>query len=147
MIDNANTPPAPERAGAAPTFRPSVLLAEDDAAFSRVMTGRLKDIGAQVSTCFDATHALFIMAREGPPDLLIIDIRMPAGNGLAVCEMMRDDARLKDVPIIVISGQADDQMAARAVSMQAHFIRKHADMWPELRELCCQILGIASAPA
>lgn len=124
-----------------PPGRPRrILLAEDDAALSRVLAERLKGLGAQVTKSPDASHALFLMIKNDVPDLVVLDIRMPSGNGLAVCEMMRDDARLAEVPVIIISGVASEQDEARVERLNAHFIRKSADVWAAMKPLCEQLL-------
>lgn len=117
-----------------------VLLAEDDNALSRVLADRLRSIGAHVTVTHDASHALFIMMQNERPDLVILDIRMPSGNGLAVCEMMRDDARLATVPVIILSGVATSEHISRAKRLKASFVRKDKNIWAVLLPLCERIL-------
>lgn len=42
-------------------------------------------------------------ARKEPPDLILLDIMMPGMNGYQVCQAIKDDAHLKDIPVIFIS--------------------------------------------
>ena len=52
----------------------------------------------------DAMHALF-GAERVRPDLIILDVNMPGGNGLAVAEMLAGNAELRDVPVIIHTGR------------------------------------------
>ncbi len=117
-----------------------VLIADDDGALTRVLEGRFRAQGVRVVTTHDAAHALFLM-QSSPPTLAILDISMPAGNGLAVCEMMRDNSQLKDVPVIIISGQSTPSAQARARVLGAHFVQKGPGLWEDLRPLCEGPLG------
>lgn len=118
-----------------------ILLAEDDRALSHIVSKRLQSIGQRVYVSRDAAHTLFLMHKE-PPDLVILDVLMPAGNGLAVCEMMRDDVRLRNIPVIIITGLNDDATRDRAQHLNAKFISKSDLLWEQLRSLCAELLGI-----
>jgi DNA-binding response OmpR family regulator len=117
-----------------------VLLADDDGALTRVLEGRFRAAGLRVVTAHDATHALFLM-QSSPPSLAIMDIRMPAGNGLAVCEMMRGNSQLANVPVIIITGQDSESAKARARELSAEYICKGPGLWEDLRPLCERLLG------
>lgn len=110
---------------------PHVLLADDNPELCQLLEIRLKTLGATITVAHDATHALYLMSRN-PPDLVILDIWMPAGNGLAVCEMMRDHAALCDVPILVITGDSSDEARQRVTDLGAHIICKGEDLWDRI---------------
>jgi DNA-binding response OmpR family regulator len=79
--------------------------------------------------------------QSSPPSLVIMDVKMPAGNGLAVCEMMRDNSQLKEVPVVMITGHDEESVRSRARILNAHYLCKSPGLWEELRPLCEQILG------
>ncbi|MHB8120788.1 MAG: diguanylate cyclase domain-containing protein [Desulfuromonadaceae bacterium] len=56
-------------------------------------------------TIFSATHGSEALecARETPPDLILLDIVMPEMNGYEVCERLKDNPLLRDVPVIFLS--------------------------------------------
>src|SRR5262245_9601703 len=123
-----------------------VLIADDDGALTRVLESRFRVHGVRVVTAHDATHALFLM-QSSPPALVILDIHMPAGNGLAVCERMRGNSQLADVPVIVISGQTDQAARARVRTMLADYVIKGPGLWDDLRPLCERHLGRSLKPS
>ena len=53
-------------------------------------------------------------ARQLPPDLILLDVRMPQMDGYEVCEQLKADAHLKQIPVIFVSAQdaADDKVKA-----------------------------------
>jgi len=55
-----------------------------------------------------STHDLDETVRQFPPDLIILDVRMPDENGIEVCDRIRRDRRFDVVPIIFLSGLADE---------------------------------------
>jgi DNA-binding response OmpR family regulator len=120
-----------------------VLIADDDGPLSIMLTERFRALGVEVTVAHDAAHALFLMQKR-PPALVILDIQMPAGNGLAVCEMMRGDARLADLPVIIMSGNASDRHQVRARELSAHFVLKGENLWNQIRDLSAAPLGVAA---
>ena len=117
-----------------------VLIADDDGALTRVLEGRFRSHGVKVVTAHDATHALFLM-QSSPPALAILDIGMPAGNGLAACEMMRGNSQLANVPVIIITGRSEPEVRERARVLNAQFVNKGPGLWDSLRPLCEEHLG------
>lgn len=61
-----------------------VLIADDDNELSQGLAIRLRGLGYTVMRSPDASHAL-IGAMRLTPNLIILDVDMPSGNGLAVC--------------------------------------------------------------
>ncbi len=114
--------------------RPSVLIADDDDVLLRVLTVRCRNLGLEVRTAPDAMMALTIVHKD-PPSVLILDITMPAGNGIGVLEMIRSDRRLAQILVVVLSGTSDDALVDRCEQLGAHFIRKSPDAWVDLKVL------------
>jgi diguanylate cyclase (GGDEF)-like protein len=60
-------------------------------------------------------------------DLVITDVRMPGLSGIEVCQQIKANPRLHDIPVLVITGRADDAVLQRAFAAGAHdFIPKPA---------------------
>ncbi len=68
----------------------TVLIADDDFDLAQALAIRLTQIGLHAVRTCDALHAL-IGVHKLLPDLIIIDVNLPSGNGLAVCEMLACD--------------------------------------------------------
>ncbi|MBO6513300.1 MAG: response regulator [Phycisphaerales bacterium] len=81
----------------------TILIADDDTALLQAMECRLESLGFEVFTTQDGYQALAIARREHP-DLLILDIAMPAGSGVSVLQRIRAIDEIADVPVIFITG-------------------------------------------
>lgn len=79
-----------------------ILLADDDRAFTQLLAEWLRTKGFEVQVTADAATTL-VAATGRPPDLIILDVRMPAGSGIDTLRKLRRLPRTKDVPVIVIS--------------------------------------------
>ncbi len=110
----------------------TILIADDDDTVRRVYTVRCREMGLAVRIAPDAMMALTLIHKQ-PPDLLLLDANMPAGSGVGVIEMLRSDARLVDLPIILFSGAADDAVARRCTALGAAYIPKGPDAWVRLK--------------
>ena len=119
----------------------SILIADDDADVLTALTLRCEQLGFHVRIANDAMAAL-MMLRTRPPDLLIIDVNMPGGNGLSVCEMLNSDTRWRPIPSIVLTGRADEETIARCQRAGVHHVPKGGDVWQRVRPLLCQELGV-----
>jgi sigma-B regulation protein RsbU (phosphoserine phosphatase) len=96
--------------------RGDILIVDDTRANLRLLSKMLAERGYQVRPVPDGALAL-AAARAEPPDLILLDIRMPEMNGYQVCEHLKADARTCDVPIIFISAldATQDKVSAFAV--------------------------------
>lgn len=84
----------------------NVLLAEDDKVQSRLLARHLIDRGFTVHTAFDA-QAAWEAAEKDPPDVILLDLQMPRGTGLTFLKKRNASSRLRNVPVIVITGMED----------------------------------------
>lgn len=88
----------------APTATPvRVFICDDDAAFAMEMAEALAAHGFTVRPLGRATPPVESM-RDFRPDVLLLDIFMPAPNGFEILNMIREDDALRGMPLILISG-------------------------------------------
>jgi len=86
--------------------RVPLVMVVDDSVTMRKVTGRvLERHGFEVGTAKDGLDALERMA-DTIPDLMLLDIEMPRMDGYELATAMKADPRMRDVPIIMISGDA-----------------------------------------
>jgi DNA-binding response OmpR family regulator len=99
-----------------------ILIIDDDEHFRLGLTPRLKTNGYAVVWAGDAVAAISV-ARKEAPDLVILDIGLPAGDGFLVLERMRTLSELVAVPVIVISARdpADNKKRALEAGAAAFF--------------------------
>jgi diguanylate cyclase (GGDEF)-like protein len=103
--------------------RPRLLLAEDDADDRAVLVEALEG-DYEVSSLAAGDEALEA-ARELPPDLALLDLHLPGLDGLEVLAALRADPQTAEVPVILVSGRADDATRVRALDLgAADFLQK-----------------------
>ena len=93
-----------------------IFVVDDDASVRRALERLLRSAGYRVRGFASATQALPELGRNHP-DCLIIDVRMPAVNGLELFDILRRERSL--VPVIFITGHGDVAMAVRAMKAGA----------------------------
>ncbi|HMO12540.1 MAG TPA: response regulator [Pirellulaceae bacterium] len=92
-----------EKVDSRPTVLGRTLLVEDDPNERALLAGYLRMAGYQVLTAKDGVEALELLARE-QVDLVVLDMRMPRMNGAETIAAIRKDPFLKDLKVIVVSG-------------------------------------------
>ncbi len=99
------------------SFNPKRILIVDDAADTRLTLGlRLKREGFIVSSANSGPDALKIIATEGIPHLVILDIMMPGMDGFAFAEELR---KVGNVPIIFLSALTDTETKVEGITQFA----------------------------
>lgn len=101
--------------GTEPRVRPTVLLAEDDRALRRYLEVVLRRAGYDVLPAADGLEAMKALLST-PVDAVVTDAVMPHLSGHELCRFLRDHPRLKDLPVVLLSG-ADP--AARTAGARA----------------------------
>src|ERR1700724_2155656 len=82
----------------------TILIVDDDRHILMGLTARMKSEGYRVVATTDAISAMTAACKESP-DLVVLDLGLPAGDGFVVLERMRAIANLAAVPVIVLSGR------------------------------------------
>jgi two-component system, OmpR family, phosphate regulon response regulator PhoB len=96
----------------------TILLVEDDPDIRHLVSYKLVRGGFDVIEAADGVAALH-EARRHPPDLVILDVRMPRMSGLEVCRELRAGALTADVPIIMLTARARQQDLEQAFAAGA----------------------------
>ncbi|HAF94786.1 MAG: hypothetical protein A2021_06665 [Elusimicrobia bacterium GWF2_52_66] len=92
---------------------PNVLMVDDMPANLELLSGMLKGRGYKVRAAVSGELALRAV-RNNPPDLILLDINMPEMNGYEVCEKLKSDEKLKDIPIIFLSALSETMDKVKA---------------------------------
>lgn len=85
----------------------TVLVVDDDPDARTFVTTVLQDHGYATREAKDGVEALAVV-EQSPPDLVALDITMPEKSGVAVYRKLREDERLRHIPVIVITGVSDE---------------------------------------
>ena len=98
-----------------------VLLVEDVEDARYYMRLELEHRGYIVIEAEDGAKAVEIALREHP-DIILMDLTLPVMDGLAATAMIRDDARMRDVPIIAVTAhqETDFRAGAKASGFNAY---------------------------
>lgn len=96
--------------------RPDILIVDDIPANLELLAGILKGRGFGVRAAVSGKLAL-AAARNKPPDLVLLDINMPEMDGYRVCEELKADEKLKDIPVIFISALNETTDKVKAFSL------------------------------
>ena len=91
-------------------------MIEDDPVARADLQARLKAQGYTVALAADAASALTVVNRERP-DLILLDLGLPAGDGFLVLERLRKIETLASIPVLVVSGRSDPETRKRVAAM------------------------------
>lgn len=91
----------------------SILIVDDVPANLNLLSGLLREHGYRVRPAPSGKLALDA-ARHTPPDLVLLDINMPEMNGFEVCNRLKADPALFDIPVLFISAMNDTRDKLRA---------------------------------
>jgi two-component system response regulator RegA len=105
--------------------RPTLLLADDDAAFRAVLARALASRGFDVRTVADGDEAVRA-AEADPPELAVVDLRMPGRSGLELVRCLKAlDAQTR---VVVLTGYGSIATAVEAMKLGAtNYVAKPAD--------------------
>jgi DNA-binding response OmpR family regulator len=117
----------------------SILIADDDHNLVDALAVRCRTLGLAVRTAHDARTALNIIF-DDRPDVACLDVNMPCGNGLCVCEMLASDERFVSLPVIVLTGRTDLETVRRCHNLCAYYVPKCADLWSRIGPLLQELL-------
>jgi chemosensory pili system protein ChpA (sensor histidine kinase/response regulator) len=111
--------PVVEIKKAAPTptdTRPLALVVDDSITVRRVTERFLQRNGIRVVTAKDGLDAISALS-DAKPDVILLDIEMPRMDGYEFASHVRNDPRVADVPIIMITSRVGDKHRARAIEL------------------------------
>jgi DNA-binding response OmpR family regulator len=117
--------------------KPRILLVDDDPDLRRGLNLRLRANHYDTAYAVDGFSAI-AMAQKERPDLIILDIGLPAGDGFTVMDRLQKSSDLSHIPVIVLT--ARDPQYARQRMLQAGataFFQKPADHVELLNAIRC----------
>ena len=134
-MQQAGPPRAPE--GVVPT----VLVVDDEELFARAVGKKLRQSGVECELAFDIAGARDRLAGQ-PPDLMLLDVRLPDGSGLDFLRELRAGSHA-DIPVLVLTAFGGLQDAVAAMKERADdYLTKPIDL-EELMLKIERILGQA----
>ena len=114
LVRSQATPPVPVPAATRAEAQVSALVVDDSITMRRVTQRLLERRGVRVLTARDGLDALEVL-QEHTPDILLLDIEMPRMDGYQLAKHVRNDPRMRDLPIIMITSRSGEKHRARAI--------------------------------
>ncbi|MES2889349.1 MAG: response regulator [Pseudomonadota bacterium] len=106
-----------------PGRRSQILLVDDDASTIHLL-GRMLAAEGDIRFTTSGPDALGLVHKMAP-DVILLDIDMPGKNGLEICRALQNDARLSQVPVIILTSHAQPATEVWALELgAADFIAK-----------------------
>jgi chemosensory pili system protein ChpA (sensor histidine kinase/response regulator) len=106
----------PPRAAAASTTQLTALVVDDSITMRRVTQRLLERRGAKVHTARDGLDAITVL-QEHAVDVILLDIEMPRMDGYQFATHVRNDPKLKHLPIIMITSRSGEKHRAKAIEI------------------------------
>ena len=119
----------------------TLLFVDDDRDIVAALVRQAEANGYRTLSAHNTFTALELIQRESP-DLICMDVNMPTGNGLGIGELLVDLGR-SDLPMIVLSGQSDQDTLRRCKNLGAPHVTKGAgrSAWSSVSPLIEELLG------
>ena len=96
-----------------------IILVVDDAPPNiHVVMGILKD-RYQLRVATSGEKALSVAQKTPSPDLILLDVMMPEMDGYEVCRRLKADPATCDIPVLFVTGHADDEERSRGIALGA----------------------------
>jgi DNA-binding response OmpR family regulator len=123
-----------------------ILIVDDERDIVKALMIRLQGAGYEVVTAFDGAQSVF-MAHKEKPDLIILDIRMPAGDGFSVAQRLKRSTHTFTIPVIFLTGSPETNAEEKARVLGARFYIKKPYDPEELLDAIKRALEEDSGPA
>ena len=97
-----------------------ILVVDDEKDFVEMIKFRLEANGYEVIAAFDGIQGVMVAKRKNP-DLILLDVMMPAGGGYLVCERLKMSSNTWSIPVIFLTAKSQPEDEAKAYSAGAKF--------------------------
>ena len=94
------------------TEKKRILLVDDEPDFCAIVQGDLKKEGFEVEVAYDGVDGL-AKVKANPPDVIVLDVMMPEMDGYTVCKKLKQDPKLKEIPVIMLTAVASHVSSTR----------------------------------
>jgi len=98
--------------------RPRILMIEDDLTIATMYRHQLQADGFEIELATDGATGLH-RAQSSPPDLVLLDVRLPRMGGIEVLTALVADPRLAAVPVLILSNYSDGAIVREGMALGA----------------------------
>ena len=96
-----------------PSAQKTILIVDDQPFFITMQRNMLERQGYRVISASNGADGL-AQARKYKPDIILLDVEMPGLDGMEVCQQIKEDAELKNTPVIILTSTQDTKLNERA---------------------------------
>ena len=121
-----------------------MLVADDEPHIGRIIKMKLEQGPFRVTLAYDGREALEVLEREGDFGLVLLDLMMPHLTGLDVLTAMRNDARWKQLPTIILTAAGQEAQHQRALELGASEFLTKPFSPKKLFQRAAELTGFAS---
>jgi CheY-like chemotaxis protein len=115
-----------------------VLVVDDEETIRILLQAHLKQTGHRVLTASSGDEALAAVREHGPPEVAVLDVRLPDVQGFELAQRLRAEAGCEQLPIIFLSANVDQQDIDRGRQLGAVYLTK-----PYVRAALCNAIDRA----
>ena len=118
-----------------------VLIVDDELNIRNILDFSLGAEGYKVIAACDGDEAL-TLARTESPDLIILDVMMPRGDGFEVCRRLKEDTSTSAIPVVMLTAKNsnDDRQRGQQVKADAYIVKPFSPQ--RLVETVQSLLGV-----
>lgn len=99
--------------------RMRVLVADDDRQMSQLLCAMLRSAGHNATPAFDGASTLMAAMRSPAPDLIVLDLAMPAGSGQVTLSKLKQSSRTNQIPVLVVTASKDPKAHDEVLALGA----------------------------
>lgn len=96
-----------------------ILVADDDRQMSLLLCQMLQSAGHRPTPAYDGASTLMAAMRSPSPDLIVLDLQMPAGDGQSTLAKLKQSSRTALIPVLVVSATKDPLMHDKVLALGA----------------------------
>jgi CheY-like chemotaxis protein len=125
----------------------TILVADDDQEARVLMRTALltEGLASEVEFANDGEELMNMLARPRLPDLIVLDLQMPKKDGWQALREIRCDERLREIPVVIMSGRDtdEDRQFAREQGVEAYLVKPETlpGLFKAVRGLRSQVMG------
>src|ERR1019366_50585 len=95
-----------------------ILVVEDDKDISELITYNLEREGYDIACLYDGSQVVdFVHKRK--PELIILDLMLPEVDGIEICRLLKSDAAVKHIPIVMLTAKSEEADVVVGLQMGA----------------------------
>lgn len=121
-----------------------VLVADDEPHIGRIIKMKLEQGPFRVTLAYDGREALDALQNESDIALVLLDLMMPHLSGLDVLAAMKNDARLRELPCIILTAAGQEQQFHRAMELGASEFLTKPFSPKKLYARAAELVGLAA---